>query len=219
MFYLMNRSKIVNLISNLGILCFLLLFVYAACHYPGGSQFDADSIGFDWVNNYWCDLLFSPTSYGKENPSKPIAIAAMSVLCISMYLFFYSFSIQLSKNKCWKNSLQCFGFLAMLFGFLISTSYHNLMIILSSSCGIIVLLAILLGLKKHQLKFFLFSGTFCLLLLLANNLIYYTPLSKAYLPLIQKITFLLVLLWTVALNVYLFQLNSKVGSKDFNGNC
>ena len=36
---------------------FLVLYVVAAQYYPGGSQADQASRGFDWVHNYWCNLV------------------------------------------------------------------------------------------------------------------------------------------------------------------
>ena len=35
----------------IGILLFWVLFIYAATLYPGGSQADSNSVGYDWVNN------------------------------------------------------------------------------------------------------------------------------------------------------------------------
>jgi hypothetical protein len=36
----------------LGIIIATKLFVVAASHYPGGSQYDKNSIKYDWKNNY-----------------------------------------------------------------------------------------------------------------------------------------------------------------------
>lgn len=51
----------------LGIIQASLLLFVATFHYPGGSQIDAQSIGFDWINKYLSNL-FSPVAvYSVDN--------------------------------------------------------------------------------------------------------------------------------------------------------
>lgn len=49
------------------------------------------------------------------------------------------------------------------------------------------------------------TGTIHLILLGLNNYIYYTPHGLSYLPLLQKLTFVIVLWWIVGLNWKLYQ--------------
>ena len=41
----------------LGIIISILLLFIATWHYPGGSQVDKNSVGFDWKNNYISNLF------------------------------------------------------------------------------------------------------------------------------------------------------------------
>ncbi|MBT8238589.1 MAG: hypothetical protein HKN51_09070, partial [Saprospiraceae bacterium] len=74
------KSKITKdlliLLPTLGILIFMGLYVYATTLYPGGSQADINSVGYDWGNNYWCNLMSENGMNGLENPARPISLFA-----------------------------------------------------------------------------------------------------------------------------------------------
>lgn len=55
-----------NLILLRVILAAILLFV-ATIYCPGGAQSDAQSIGFDWINNYLSNLFSPIAMYGVDN--------------------------------------------------------------------------------------------------------------------------------------------------------
>src|SRR3569833_1246105 len=78
----------------IGILLSVALFSIAAVQYPGGSQRDKNSIGYDWKNNYVCNLFDGKAVNGLPSPSRPWADCAMIVLGASFALFFYR-----SSNK------------------------------------------------------------------------------------------------------------------------
>ena len=184
-----------------GILIFIGFYVYAASLYPGGSQADINSVGFDWINNYWCNLMNENGMNGLENPARPIAIIAMIILCSSLALFFIQFAKLLVKNVTWKMIIQILGTLSMLSAILIFTKYHDIMTTISSAFGLLVVIGIIRTIYKSNLILFKISGIICILLLGINNLIYYSGKFIDYLPLIQKITFVLVLTWIVGLNL------------------
>ncbi|MGB5430515.1 MAG: hypothetical protein WBM94_12640, partial [Eudoraea sp.] len=66
-------KDIATLLPTVGILIFIGLYIYAASLYPGGSQLDSNSLGFDWMNNYWCNLMNENGMNGLENPARPFA--------------------------------------------------------------------------------------------------------------------------------------------------
>ena len=181
----------------MGILIFIGLYFYASTLYPGGSQINAASIGYDWINNYWCDLY---TLMEPPNPSRPFAILAMIILCLSFIIFFIQFAHVFSLSQIWKKLMIFCGSLSMLFATFIFSSYHDLMIVLSSILGIFPVIGIVLGIYKSDLTSFKVTGSFGLILLLINNVIYYSKSGIHFLPLIQKITFLVILFWIIALN-------------------
>jgi hypothetical protein len=177
-------------IPLLGIPLFVLLYVWASFYYPGGSQADAQSTGFSWVNNYWCNLLNTTAINGQINSAQPIAMTAMVVLCISLAVFWYLFSmISLSKTL-WFRVTQFSGIAAMGTALLLNSSVdHDLITNLASLLGLMALVGTLIGLRRLQWNILFWFGTMNLLLVLLNNFLYYNPELIGYLPLVQKISF------------------------------
>ncbi len=187
-------------LPTIGIGLFAGLYFYSASLYPGGSTFDLDFVGFDWVHNYWCDLMHFETANGQPNPAEPYAVFAMFLLCISMLIFFFMFANAFASSSRWRKAMKICGTISMIFAALIFTKYHNLMIILSSAFGLVPSFGIILGIAKSDMNFYKITGLLCIFLLLLNNLFYYTSMYLNVLPLLQKITFVIVLLWIVGLN-------------------
>ena len=182
-------------LPRVGILLFWVLFIYAATLYPGGSQADSNSVGYDWVNNYWCNLLNSHATNGLPNPARPIAITAMIILCLSLIFFFMQFAKKVSQHKNWQNIILYSGSISMLFAVFIFTDYHDLMTTLSSIFGVFAVVGIILEIYRSALNLYKITGVICILLLGMNNFIYYTEIGINYLPLLQKITLAIVLAW------------------------
>lgn len=198
-------SKYTSLIPTLGIGLFICLYIYATRLYPGGSQANENSIGFSWVHNYWCNLMNEQSINGQHNPARPIAISAMSVLCFSLMLFFIQFSQVFTKSLMWKRIISLGGIGSMLCALFIFTSYHDLMTSLSSIFGLFVVIGILKEIYQQSKPFYKISGLACLLLLGLNNFIYYSGIYLYMLPLLQKITFAIVLFYIVGLNLKIHQ--------------
>lgn len=195
-----RKSKIINKIPSLGILFFILLFFYSTTLYPGGSQANLNSEGFDWVNNFWCNLMNEKGINGQPNPARPYSIFAMTYLCLSLMIFFIRFSEVFSKNKRWSQIIKIGGILSMVSAIFISTKYHDLMTIISSSFGLFVVIGIIKEIYQSDLSIYKITGVVCLVLLGVNNYIYYSNNFIIWLPLIQKFTFIIVLAWIVGLN-------------------
>ena len=192
-------------IPLLGIPLFVLLYVWASFYYPGGSQADAKSTGFSWVNNYWCNLLNSTAINGQTNPAQPIAMTAMVVLCISLAVFWYLFPmISLSKTLSVRIT-QLTGVAAMGTALLLNSSMnHDLITNLASLLGLMAVMGTLIGLRRLQWNVLFWFGTMNLLLVLLNNLLYYNAELIRYLPLVQKISFAAFLVW-----LFLISMKSK----------
>lgn len=196
-----GEKNIFILIPTFGILIFIGLYVLAASLYPGGSQVDLNSIGFDWYNNFWCNLMSEYGLNGQENPARPIAILAMSVLCSSMILFFFLFAKHFVKNRGWQLIIKISGVLSMVSAVFIFTNYHDILTTILSVFGGMVLIGLIKALHKRKLILFKISGIVCIVLVVINNLMYYNEELILYLPVIQKINFILVLTWTIGLNL------------------
>jgi len=181
-------------------MCFVLLFLYATSLYPGGSQANLNSVGFDWINNYWCNLMGKKGMNGALNPARPYAIFAMILLCGSLSVFFYQFAEFLTLNNTWKILIKFGGILSMAFAALVFTDYHDLMTIVSSLFGLFAVVGVIKEIYVSHLWFYKLTGIVCILLLSLNNLIYYSVHFLEWLPFLQKITIVIVLIWVLCVN-------------------
>ena len=190
-----------RLLPTFGILIFIGLYIYAASLYPGGSPVDPNSIGFDWFNNLWCNLMSEKAINGLENPASPIAIFAAVVLCASLIIFFFQFAKYFVASRTWKMVIKITGVLAMVSAAFIFTRFHDIMTTVLSVCGLFGIIGIIRALYINKMTFFMIFGMVCLLFIGLNNLFYYNETFHAYLPLVQQIDIALILTWTVGINL------------------
>lgn len=199
-------NKSVILLPIIGALAFVNLYIIATFYYPGGSQHDSNASGFSWLHNYWCNLLNKQAINGEDNTARPIALAAMLVLCFSLAIFWYLFPIITRLNKTLRLLMQIAGGLSMVTGFFLFTSQHDLMVNAASFFGLIATLITLI--RMYQLKWNgLFRlGIFNTGLVLVNNILYYGNGLRTYLPVVQKITFICFLFWICCISYQLYRL-------------
>jgi len=197
----------ISYIPIVGIISFVGLFIYSANLYPGGSQIDPNTNGYDWINNYVCNLMSEKSINGKINPARQSSILGMMLLCMSLIIFFYQFSITFVTNKILKNIIFTGGTLAMISASLIFTKHHDLMTTISSIFGLMAVLVIIKEVYRSNLTSHKITGGICIIMLLINNLIYYTTYKIEYLPTIQKISFMVVLIWIICLN---YQIQKRI---------
>ena len=184
-----------------GILIFTGLYVFSSLLYPGGSQVDLDAEGFDWVNNYWCNLTNKKGMNGQLNPARPYAILAMTILCFSLIFFFIQFANAYCKNRKWKSIIKMTGVISMSFALFVFTKYHDVITMLSSFFGLFTVIGIIREVYLSKMVRYKYFGVLCIVLLVINNCIYYSKYFIEVLPLLQKVTFVIVLIWIGALNV------------------
>ncbi|RIV45680.1 hypothetical protein D2V05_06140 [Flagellimonas pelagia] len=204
-----RNIRLIGFLPTIGIILFIGLFVYSSFLYPGGSQVNLESVGFDWVNNYWCNLMNERAMNNMINPARPFAIAAMFVLCLSLMLFFIQFAGNFTKNPIWKIIILIFGILSMVSAFLMFTEFHDLMTTLSSIFGVLVVLGIIWEIYQSNMTNYKIGGIICIALLGLNNYIYYSQQFILFLPLLQKLTFALVLGWIIGLNFKMMRKNKS----------
>ena len=190
-----------RLLPTYGILIFIALYIYSATIYPGGSPSDPNSVGYDWFKNLWCHLMAENALNGLENPTSSISIFAAVVLCCSMIIFFFQFAKYFVKSRTWKIIIKTSGVIAMASAALIFTDYHDVMTTVLSICGLFGIIAIMRALYINKMTFFMIHGIVCLIFIGLNNLFYYDERFIEYLPIVQLLDFILVLSWTVGLNL------------------
>jgi len=185
----------------IGIFTAILLFVVAAFYYPGGSQIDKNTIGYDWENNYLCHLFNDKAINGKENASMLWAILGMFVLCVTISLFFIRFSNKI-KSPHAALIIRYTGSAAMLAAFFVITPYHDVMTTIASILALITLFYITIFIFRSNLKYFKLLSVFCILILYVNNFIYYTGQFLRLLPVMQKISFVCIVIWILGLEYF-----------------
>lgn len=190
-----------RLLPTFGILIFIALYIYSASIYPGGSPTDPNSVGYDWFNNLWCNLMSENAINGNKNPARPISIFAVVVLGFSVIIFFFQFAKFFVNNRTLRIVIQTTGVLAMLSAALIFTKYHDIMTTVLSVCGLFGILSIIRTLHLNRMTFFAIIGIVCLIVIGLNNFFYYKEKLNEYLPIVQLIDFILVLGWTIGLNL------------------
>jgi hypothetical protein len=202
----LKAKKIRILLPIFGTALFVILYIAATVLYPGGSQVDKNSVGFSWLNNYWCNLLNEYAVNGQYNPAKPVAITAMFVLCLTLIFFWILFTIHINLSKRLKNTIQISGTIAMLIAFSLFTNInHDLIINLAVVFGAIATIGTFIGLYKTKwYKLFTF-GLLNILIVGLNNYVYYTKGLIIYLPVIQKISFAIFLIWICSITIQLYK--------------
>ncbi|MDA9774423.1 hypothetical protein N9B82_05650 [Saprospiraceae bacterium] len=200
MITLLQKKNFVQFIIPIGILSFICLFLYASSLYPGGSQADLSSVGYDWVNNYWCNLLNEKAMNKQVNPARPYAIFAMATLCVSLISFFINIGRSYSEFKFWSRAIEYGGTLSMITAIFMFTKYHDIITVISSFLGLFAVLGISVIIYKSSFRFYKYTAIFIGFLLFINNFIYYSGSGISYLPLVQKFSMLVVLLWVIGLN-------------------
>ncbi len=210
-----NNNQIWILTSFTGIVLFVILYVTATFYYPGGSQFDKNATGFSWANNYWCNLLSDTSINGQENTAQPVALIAMFFLCTALSIFWWQFPKYTTLDKRYKLTIQVCGTLAMAVGFFLFTKFaHDFITNLASLLGLIATTGTFTGLYKNGWKALFWFGLLNVVLIAANNFLYYNEDLICYLPLVQKITFAMFLIWIGCIEVKMYELVQTTKKKD-----
>lgn len=185
----------------IGIITSLVLFFISTIYYPGGSQHDKNDVGFYWKHNYISNLFGEKAVNGLENLARPWAVAAMFFLAISIAVFFVQFSKKIS-NRISSNIIRYFGVGAMICTFLTVTPFHDLMVAIAFTMALLSMFYITVYIFKSRLHFFKILSVVCLLAFYSSNFIYYTSTYLEILPIMQKLTFLVTIIWVLGLEYF-----------------
>ncbi|POY39301.1 hypothetical protein C3K47_02045 [Solitalea longa] len=204
-----NQKNIWLLAPTFGTILFVVLYVVATLFYPGGSQVDKSSIGFSWINNYWCNLLNENAINGRHNPAKPIAMTGMFVLCLTLTNFWFLFSRHINIGKSIRLVIQISGAIAMTIAFFLFTNInHDIVTNLASTFGFIATVGTFIGLYKTKWYGLFAFGLLNILLIGLNNYLYYNNGLIIYLPIVQKISFATFLIWVCSIDINLYRMKT-----------
>jgi hypothetical protein len=185
----------------LGIIISMLLLLVATLYYPGGSQYDEHSIGYDWKNNYLSNLFDQRAVNGSASSSRIWAVPGMFFLSVSFASFFIEFSKKISSKGA-ANVIRYCGVAAMVFAFLAVTPFHDRMITIASTLGLVSMFYITVFVFKSKLHLLKILSVACLLASYACNYIYFTRTYVEFLPVSQKITLAITIVWILSLQYF-----------------
>lgn len=183
-------------ISLIGIFVFVGLYIVASLFYNGGNNIDKSATGFDWANNYWCELISSVGKNGQANKAYPIALTGAVVLFITLSAFWMGVPPAIISNQKISAGTSYLGVGSMVFAIsMLSGQYHDLLISIAGALGVIAITILLVHLYRNNRPGLFYLGIFCVFLCGINNYVYYTGRFITYLPIIQKISFVVFLSW------------------------
>lgn len=187
-----------------GICLYVLLYIIATYLYPGGSDINKTAAGFSWQHNYWCELMASHAQNGQINAARPVAITALFVLGISLSLFWYFASLLFRTRSAGRILIRYAGILSMITMVLLLFAEHDPVINTAGALGMTALIIVSVGLYKKRNYTLAAMGILCMLLSALNNYIYHSSWLY-YLPVIQKVSFAVFLLWFIRVSFYLYR--------------
>jgi hypothetical protein len=185
----------------LGITLSLALLAVAVRTYPGGSQISATSVGFDWKQNYLCNLFGETAVNGAVNTARSWAISGWAIMCISIASFFISFSGKVAAKGPARVIRYC-GILGMISAFLAVTPLHDNAItgaLVFSMISVVYITACLFKTKFTRLKIL---AIVAIVIAYAAAAVYYTRFHLEILPTLQKATLVSFLLFFLCLHYF-----------------
>lgn len=184
-----------------GVLICMLIAVFfliiATLLYPGGSMLDKSSEGFNWSENFFSNLFLERALNGAVNSARIWALIGMIFHSLGYGLFFIHTARKIPHKQA-VFILQAVGMVNMLFIFLIATSWHDIMVTVSSTLS-------MLGLFYITVFVFRTSRTWLKFLCAGSMLLFYLTLflygtgNWTLLAIMQKIAFLCFLLFVLAI--------------------
>ncbi len=184
-----------------GIVLSLALLTVAVNTYPGGNQFDANYIGFDWKQNYLCNLFDKMAVNGARNSARIWAISGWFILCASFAFFFIRFSKNIAVNSAARIIRYC-GILGTISAFLVVTPLHNAAITATLVFLMISALYISIFIFKSKMTWLKILAVLLFLVAYSTAAIFYTSFHLEILPSMQKATLVVFLTWILSLQYF-----------------
>lgn len=197
-------------IPVLAMVLFVGLYAVAAFTYPGGSWNDPSHIGFNFWNNYLCDLLDTHAVNGELNPARFWSRAALAVLCTGLFYLWYHLPILFTKRGNGVRVMWWAGLLAFCTTLFLSADTHDISVWISGIIGTIALITLIIELIRNSYTRLYPLGIICVGVFMVNYGIYETRFGIEILPAFQKLTFTLFLLWFLQINRILLRISRQM---------
>jgi hypothetical protein len=141
---------------------------------------------------------------GLRNIARPYAMMGMVILSISVSVFWWKIpTIVFENSRLIRGVMRYCGMLSMLFSALIFTDWHDGIIYAAVITGAVSFTLLFYELFRIKRDFLSYFGVVCLGFIFMNCMIYISNYGIEYLPLIQKITFAITLVWIILVTFYL----------------
>ncbi|MDC6352099.1 hypothetical protein PP178_11090 [Zeaxanthinibacter sp. PT1] len=193
------------LIPFFGIVLFGIFYILSALYYPGGSWHQPEQPGFSILHNYLCDLLDEYAINGELNTGSFFARISLGVLCISLMHLWMMLPALFKGRRINKVLMVVSGISALGVTLFLTSGTHDLIVRIAGVLGTIALVSCYIELWRSGYILLFLYGLFCLLVFGMNYYIYETGIYRTQLPMIQKITFIIILGWMMLLNKKLYQ--------------
>lgn len=190
----------------IGIAVALCLFVVATIYYPGGTTDSASTVGYSWTHNFVSSLFASRALNGAANSARYFAILAMLFFCLGLGLMFKRISIKV-RSRIHKKTIEIGGIGSMVYGFLVVTPMHDLMVSIGLLLGLAALFATTHALYVERRRLLFVWGSICIALSLMSAAMYYGNVFYGFLPVVQKVHWVTCIGWLLA--VYYTQISQE----------
>ncbi len=186
----------------IGIALSVLCLIVASLHYPGGSPKDIHSVGFQWTENYISDMLEFKAVNGADNKARPLAVAGVMLMGLSTGFAFVRFARKL-RVKGLSVVIKYGGLLLILLTALGTVpSLHDLSVTLSIFLNLLVFFYVMVTLLKSRLTVFKVFSVVFLASFYGASYMYGTKSGLEYMPLVQKITHIIQIVWILGLEYF-----------------
>jgi hypothetical protein len=180
--------RVLNRLPVIGVLGGGALLGLAATKYPGG---------YHWSRNTISALFARANPSGTENPARSLAVIGVLTMIGGMAVLFHLMSSE-AKSAFHKKTIQIAGIGSMVYAAFTVTPMHDLMVSISLVFFLAMMFAVLhmIYFERHFRLFAL--GIVCLAILLASAAMYYGNVFLEFLPLGQKLSLALTVVWLFA---------------------
>jgi hypothetical protein len=189
----MNQKSISlgSIIPLLGVLASAILFVLAAARYPGG---------YDWFGQSLSSLFQPSALNGSLNTSRPLAALAVLVFCTSIAIVFNTIA-RSSPSRFHRKTIQIAGIGSMVYAALVVTPMHDVLVNVALLFFVTAMITIFHCLYLERRIGMLSAGVACLGLTLCNATMYYGEVLYGFLPIVQKVSTVMWVLWLFGLSL------------------
>lgn len=195
----------IMLLPLIGMVLFVLLYILAAFHYPGGSWNYVNHSGFSFRHNYLCDLLDEHAINGMPNAAKYYARLSLGVLCSSILMIWYFLPNLCTIKSVNLKIMRYSGFLSLGVTLFLASATHDTIVRIAGVFGVVAIMSVCIELYRAKRYKISGLGLFCFIIFCLNYYIYETELYIEILPRIQKITFLSFMFWFIILDLAIYR--------------